>query len=554
MMSDHATCRGSGNEPSKRSAREQQPPQQEATSSGSLPSDEQRAPVQAPVNLEAGEQEREVREERSSQVERIVSLVTQLNVELFKDSHGTAYLSFVRDGHRETRSLESPEAADFVGHYMYESTGEVARGPAIDEALRHLISVARYAGDTRDVHLRVAGVDDAIYLDLGDADWRAVKVTAAGWEVVSSPPVYFRRPPGMHPLPEPERGGQLCELADILNLGDEDSQKLILGWLVETLNPAGPYPLLVLYGGQGAGKSTTARGLRHLVDPHATLLRAAPRREEDLAVAARANRVLAFDNLSKVWPWLSDALCRLATGGGFAGRRFYTNLEEYSVDITAPVLINGIASEMLEAPDLLDRTVLVELPSIAHRRQTSEEVWQRLEEARPRLLGALLDAAGSGLRHRSTVNLSEEVRMMDFAMWVEACAPALGWKRGSFSRAYQRARNEAVSGLVQTWPSLPLIQAVIDQRKGEFAGTVQDLLKALKKFADSSDLWEGGLPRTARKLSDELRKHADALKVLGMDVTFEPRGSRGRMVRIRLRPPQAVSLPTRPKCRYGDDG
>jgi hypothetical protein len=364
---------------------------------------------------------------------------------------------------------------------------------------------------------------------------------------VACPPVYFRRPRGMLALPEPERGGKLSDLADILNLGDADARKLILGWLVDTLNPRGPYPLLVLCGNQGAGKSTTARGLRHLVDPHATPLRAAPRREEDLAVAARANRVLAFDNLSKVWPWLSDALCRVATGGGFAGRRFYTNLEEFSVDITAPVLINGIASEMLEAPDLLDRTVLVELPSIADRRESSEAVWQRLEEARPRLLGAILDAVASGLRNRGTVVLSEEVRMMDFAIWVEACAPALGWAPGSFSRAYRRARNEAVSGLVQTWPSLPLLQAVLDQWKGEFAGTVQDLLKALKKVADNSDLRAGGLPNNACKLSAELRKHEDALKVVGVEVTREGRGNRGRMVRIRRRSPQSAGLPTRPK-------
>src|SRR5262249_51183177 len=167
--------------PPKRGSR----PSKGRRAQGHRPRTSRRPPVPAPVNPEAGRQESEEREERLSQVERIVALVNQLEGELFKDSHGTAHLSFVRDGHRETRSLESPEAADFIGHYMYESTGEVARGPAIDEALRHLTSLARYTGETRDVHLRVAGVDDAIYLDLGDPDWRAVKVTAGGWEVVS---------------------------------------------------------------------------------------------------------------------------------------------------------------------------------------------------------------------------------------------------------------------------------------------------------------------------------------------------------------------------------
>lgn len=76
--------------------------------------------------------QRDEREERSSQVERIVALVTQLKGELFKDSHGTAHLSFMKDGHRETWSLESPEAGDLIGHYFYDSFEEVARRQAID--------------------------------------------------------------------------------------------------------------------------------------------------------------------------------------------------------------------------------------------------------------------------------------------------------------------------------------------------------------------------------------------------------------------------------------
>ena len=44
------------------------------------------------------------------------------------------------------------------------------------------------------------------------------------------------------------------------------------------------------------------------------LLRSTPRQEHDLMIAARNSWVLAFDNLSRLPAWLSDALCRLATG------------------------------------------------------------------------------------------------------------------------------------------------------------------------------------------------------------------------------------------------
>jgi len=37
-------------------------------------------------------------------------------------------------------------------------------------------------------------------------------------------------------------------------------------------------------------------------------------------LAANNGQVLAYDNLSRLRSWLSDALCRLASGGGFGLR------------------------------------------------------------------------------------------------------------------------------------------------------------------------------------------------------------------------------------------
>ena len=39
-------------------------------------------------------------------------------------------------------------------------------------------------------------------------------------------------------------------------------------------------------------------------------------------IAANNGHLLAFDNLSGLSPWLSDALCRLASGGSFAAVSF----------------------------------------------------------------------------------------------------------------------------------------------------------------------------------------------------------------------------------------
>src|SRR5262249_33707086 len=106
-----------------------------------------------------------------------------------------------------------------------------------------------------------------IYLDLGDADWRAVRVTAAGWTVVTEPPVRFVRKRGMRPLPVPVSGGSIRELRKFVNIGSRRDWRLIVGWLVQALRPQGPYILLALHGEQGSAKSTAARLLRALLDP-----------------------------------------------------------------------------------------------------------------------------------------------------------------------------------------------------------------------------------------------------------------------------------------------
>ena len=100
--------------------------------------------------------------------------------------------------------------------------------------------------------------------------------------------------------------------------------------------------MLVLSGEQGSAKSTFSGILRALVDPNTAPLRALPREDRDLFIAATNGHVLAFDNVSGLPAWLSDTLCRLATGGGFAVRQLYTDQDEVLFDATRPMILNGI--------------------------------------------------------------------------------------------------------------------------------------------------------------------------------------------------------------------
>jgi hypothetical protein len=185
---------------------------------------------------------------------------------------------------REEQRIEE-EAANREGA-LYEGGGleppVVVRSQNLTDAVAQLEAIALFKGHEQETHLRSAGHEDRIYVDLCDKSWRIIEVSAEGWQIIkgSDAPIQFIRPKGMAPLPEPEREGASVEpLRALLNLGgketdeNERSFRLILAWLVAALRPRGPYPALVLLGERGSAKSTAARILRSLVDPSTVPLR-----------------------------------------------------------------------------------------------------------------------------------------------------------------------------------------------------------------------------------------------------------------------------------------
>jgi hypothetical protein len=132
----------------------------------------------------------------------------------------------------------------------------------------------------------------------------------------------------MLPLPAPESGGTLDVLRKFVNVPSDDDWSLLVAWLVAALRPIGPYPVLALFGEHGTAKTTTQELFRALLDPNVAMLRAQPQDVRDVMIAATNGWVVALDNLSDLGGWLSDCLCRLATGGGFSTRELYSDNDE----------------------------------------------------------------------------------------------------------------------------------------------------------------------------------------------------------------------------------
>jgi hypothetical protein len=376
--------------------------------------------------------------------------------DLFHAAGGTAYADLPIDGHRETWPVRSSRFRAWLRRLCYEATAEAVSAAALNSALNLLEARAQFEGPERTVNVRVAEHDGFIYLDLADRDWGAVEIGPEGWQLVAEPPVRFRRPPGMLPLPVPQPGGSIEQLACFLNLPDPSDLILVLSWLLAALRHAGPYPLLVVAGEQGSAKTVLSKMLRALVDPNVAPVRTLPREERDLFIAANNGHVLAFDNLSTLPSWLSDTLCRLASGGAFAVRRLYTDQDEVLFEAARPIILNGI-EDAVTRPDLADRALfLTPRPLSEAQRRPEQELWQEFEHERPRLLGALLDAMSHGLKTMPQVRLARLPRMADFAVWAAACETAL-WSEGTFARTYAANRkttiDDAIDMLIRSLPA-----------------------------------------------------------------------------------------------------
>src|SRR5262249_16174922 len=248
--------------------------------------------------------------------------------ELFHTASGTAFADIIIGGHRETWPIRRKRFRAFLRRCHYRATGEAANAAEIRSTLDLLEARAQFDGPQRAVHVPVAEHAGHIYLDLADEHWRAVDIGPDGWRVIGCPPVRFRRPAGMLPLPGPQQGGSIEALNSFLNLASRDDFILIVAWLLAALRPHGPFPLLAISGEQGSAKTVLCKLLKALIDPNAAPVRSLSREERELMIAATNGYLLAFDNLSGLPVWLSDALCRLASGGSFAVRQLYTDQEE----------------------------------------------------------------------------------------------------------------------------------------------------------------------------------------------------------------------------------
>jgi len=309
-------------------------------------------------------------------------------------------------------------------------------------------------------------------------------------------------------------------------------------WIVQANWPRGPYPVLPVHGPHGSAKTTRVSAVKALTDPTyssgespaVTLPRKPPKDEQDIIAAARNNRIVAFDNISYLPPWIADAICRLATGAELGGRALYSDFDEQVFAACRPVVFNGVP-DVVGQSDLADRCVQSETRK-PERRISEEKFWQEFRADWPQHLGVVCDMLVLALRHWGEADalVTEDVRMKQYARIGEAVGIGLGWEPGAFTRAYAENLSSAASEIARNDPIFEPLLAVVAAAGGEWTGGLPELLGAINASAGLANTKGDDWPKSAKALGNKLTRLDSALRLAGIEVG-EPMKSHGKRVR-----------------------
>ena len=473
-----------------------------------------------------------------SQRQKLLSVIDRAS--FWRDSDGEAHASIQVNGHVEHHRVRSQPFREWLAMTAGKEFPGIIKGKArpgsfgksaVEDALCACEGEARYSGREFEARMRVAEHQGRVYLDLGTPDWSIVEIGAEGWRVIPAAPVPILRSRRGRPLPFPIKGGSINDIRPLLNVHDESAFRLVVLFLLATLRPEGPFPILALSGEQGTGKSSFSRVLRWLVDPVGDCVMQPPSDDRDLISAAKGNHVLAFDNLSSLPGDLADSMCRLSTGGDIGGRRLYTDNESAAFAAKRPIILNGIP-DLATRGDLASRAIFIRLAPIT-RRRTEAEIRDDFDQVGGRVLGALLDVLAAALPRIAATRLPEEaadVRLADFAVLAMAAEPSLGWPTGTALTALRTNAAEATAMLIEMDPLAAAIRALVD-RAGPINELATELHQRLNTEVTDDVRRDRSWPRSSAAFGTHLRRIAPALRKIGLDVDMR-RVTAGNRVRI----------------------
>lgn len=423
----------------------------------------------------------------------------------FRGPDGVCYANISVDGHLETAELRSDKYRSFISKHVYEDHNEII-GKSSFNAVMDLTAGQLQDKPPADVHIRTAGENGVFWVDNVGRKGRTARIHRAGWTLLDSSEIFFRRPGGMRPLPEPAPSGDLNRLREFVNVSSDADYRLLVAWILGSLLPSGwlDYPILWLRGPEGSGKSAMATICLELVDPHTAGVRSLPHSLRSFNQAAGKFHVQAFDNLSPFRTgtagWEADAFCRLATGASSVERTLRTDRDITVIQMKSPVVLTSIPF-LSERPDFLSRAMVIRLPLLE---KSNDRHLAAFREATPEIMAGLFDGLSTALSYFESTTVKEPGRMPDWARLITAAETGkqLGWRKGTIVKDFNANQEELRLDVRENYPVYPKILRLLENEDW-IDHTPTETYETLKDLAGDASK-RPGWPKGPKQLSEQV--------------------------------------------------
>jgi hypothetical protein len=422
------------------------------------------------------------------QAEVLVGLIENEDTEFFRNETNDAFARVKVQDHFEILQVRSKSFRLWAtGLYYKHTKGGAVNNDAYQTARGIIEGRCIVEGKQYTIHPRVGFEGGTIWYDLGDPTWRAVRVNEEGWSIVTETPILFRRYPHMRPQMEPKGSISLREIFEFINVENEDMKLLLMVWVVTCFIKGFPHTAPIIHGQQGSAKTTASEILKAIVDPSVMKTSRLPHDTKETTQILAHSWLTIFDNVSpdKFSGSTSDLFCTVITGGGVSKRELYSDDEDVVYNLQRVIGINGIII-VANKPDLLDRSILIELARIPEeRRKTAKEVEIQFEEKLPAILGGIFDTLVRAIQIKKDLPRINLPRMADFAEWGSAIAIALGYTQEQFIDSYKNNIKQQSDTVIDDSLVATLVLTLQERQNGvDWEGSATDLLEELAKNED----------------------------------------------------------------------
>lgn len=476
----------------------------------------------------------EMSDEKKSTGTLMIEQAEEAGDYFFRSPEEEAYVQFECEEHQEVCKVSDSRYGHLIKKRYYDKYRIAPAKDGLVQALGLFEAKASFEGEEREVFSRCAGDKESIIYFLANPEWEVVKISKEGWSIEKNQSFMFRKTKNMKAQKYPEEYNDLLGLLDKYFVFKNDDDRILHAVsLVSKLIPNIAHPIDIWYGEKGAAKTTSMRMDKSIIDPANNDVLAVPKAMGDFCLALNKSYMPCFDNIEFLSSEKSNQLCQAVTGGSISKRKLYTDEDETILPMKGVVSLNGI-NVVATKPDLLDRSILLELERVpANMRKEESVLWEEFENDKPFVLGAIMTALSKAIELYPDVQLKELFRMADFTRWGYAIAEAIGVGGEAFLEAFcnnQRTANEEVVG---TNPVATAMVQFMDE-KNEYEGTVTGLLEELRKVAEQreidilSKLW----PKEANVLSRRLNEIKSNLEEQGIFYDINQK-TKGRVIIVR---------------------